>query len=428
MKATHKEGESVTTSNEEEAPTIFVSIPSYRDPECQWTVKDLFEKAERPERVFVGICWQTNPSEDQACFQEPYPRPAQVREHFLDWKAATGPCLARHFAQGLYRGEDYYLSIDSHTRFVPRWDSRLLELLRQCSLSSSKPILTGYPAGYQLPNKLPSEEERRRPPFLCVKGFGKEDGMLRLHGRLLSGGFAKPLPCLFWVSGFSFSSAQMLKEVPYDPHLPFVFFGEESSMSVRLWTHGWDFFAPGEHVLFHLWSRHYRPTFWELPQKSELRARSQRRIRHLLGMTAPRQTKKEEGEERGKEPKRNEQEQVEATTEHEEEDHLVELNKYGLGHYQERDLEAFQRHTGVNFREGRVEERARWGGLDKMMFVDGVLETVMGMAGIPFSPSATFDPEAEDTSAPYPSSSSSSCSSSSSSSSSSSPSSSSFSS
>lgn len=47
----------------------------------------------------------------------------------------------------------------------------------------------------------------------------------------------------------------MVQEVPYDPHLPFLFFGEESSMAARLWTHGWDFFSPPHHVIYHLWSR-----------------------------------------------------------------------------------------------------------------------------------------------------------------------------
>jgi hypothetical protein len=47
------------------------------------------------------------------------------------------------------------------------------------------------------------------------------------------------------------------QEVPYDPHLPFLFFGEESSMAVRMWTHGWDFFSPPHHVIYHLWSRSF---------------------------------------------------------------------------------------------------------------------------------------------------------------------------
>ena len=35
--------------------TVFVAIPSYRDPELQLTVRDLFAKAECPDRIRVGI-------------------------------------------------------------------------------------------------------------------------------------------------------------------------------------------------------------------------------------------------------------------------------------------------------------------------------------------------------------------------------------
>ena len=34
-------------------------------------------------------------------------------------------------------------------------------------------------------------------------------------------------------------------------------------MAARMFTNGWDFFAPPETVCFHLWSRAHRPTFRE---------------------------------------------------------------------------------------------------------------------------------------------------------------------
>lgn len=65
------------------SPKIFVQIPCYRETECQWTIKDLFEKAKYPERVFVGVCWQVIPEQDQDCFLFKYPRAKQVRETLL---------------------------------------------------------------------------------------------------------------------------------------------------------------------------------------------------------------------------------------------------------------------------------------------------------------------------------------------------------
>ena len=48
--------------------------------------------------------------------------------------------------------------------------------------------------------------------------------------------------------------------MPYDHTLTHLFFGEELSMAARLWTSGFDFFAPPETVLYHLWSRSGRRT------------------------------------------------------------------------------------------------------------------------------------------------------------------------
>ena len=39
------------------------------------------------------------------------------------------------------------------------------------------------------------------------------------------------------------------RDAPYDPHLPFLFFGEEVSMAVRMWTRGYDLYAPDAPVL-----------------------------------------------------------------------------------------------------------------------------------------------------------------------------------
>lgn len=45
---------------------IFASIAAYRDPECQWTICDLFKQADAPELVHVGVVWQIDAVEDAA--------------------------------------------------------------------------------------------------------------------------------------------------------------------------------------------------------------------------------------------------------------------------------------------------------------------------------------------------------------------------
>ena len=57
---------------------IFVGIAAYRDPECQHTIRDLFEKASQPQRITVGVFWQCDLGRDADCFLVKT-RPTQVR-------------------------------------------------------------------------------------------------------------------------------------------------------------------------------------------------------------------------------------------------------------------------------------------------------------------------------------------------------------
>eukprot|EP00940_MAST-03C_sp_MAST-3C-sp2_P001205 g1205.t1 len=215
-------------------------------------------------------------------------------EIFLDSQNATGPCLARATAQLLYRGEEFFLQIDSHMRFRKNWDRYLIEQLRACKIryGASKPILTTYPIGYTLPNTYPKD---------CVRGTVlypsrfDETGMLRQSAKRLNDVPKYPVPSPLWASGFSFSDASIIREVPYDPTLHYLFFGEEIFMAARLFLRGWDFFAPPETVLFHLWSRAHRPTFRERTgeQKQALEKEARTRVLRLLTAT---KTEGEEGD------------------------------------------------------------------------------------------------------------------------------------
>jgi len=57
----------------------------------------------------------------------------------------------------------------------------------------------------------------------------------------------------------------MVKEVPYDPNLPFLFHGEEILHSARLWTSGYDFYTPSENVVYHHYGRPDKPKIWSEP-------------------------------------------------------------------------------------------------------------------------------------------------------------------
>jgi hypothetical protein len=67
----------------------------------------------------------------------------------------------------------------------------------------------------------------------------------------------------FTAAGYFVAHSDFLREVPFDPFLPWIFMGEEIIMSTRLWTSGYDIFSPTHAVVGHIYVRRHKPKFWE---------------------------------------------------------------------------------------------------------------------------------------------------------------------
>ena len=301
--------------------SIFVQIASYRDPECQWTVKDLFEKARNPERVTVGICWQFDPDQDQACFQNEI-RPKQVRRIDVHAQNSGGVCWARRQTQTLWEGETYTLVIDSHMRFAPGWDTRIVKQLAECA--SDKPLISCNPAAYTPPEKL---ESNPRPTIRRAQPFN-EVGEMRCRGEFLQKAPPHPLNGAFIAAGLMFSRAEVIEEVPYDPYL--YFNQEEISYAARLFTHGWDVFSAREMLFYHWYFNQQtsdRPLHWrDHDVWQTLQQNGLQRFNHLTG--------------------------YQPATDSEA---IKELGRYGLG--TKRSLDAFTAYCGVDFKNKTVSEK-----------------------------------------------------------------------
>lgn len=300
---------------------IFVQIASYRDTECQWTIKDLFDKAENPDRVFVGVCWQFVAAEDADCF-EVSTRPEQVRTIEFDASESQGVGWARGHSQKLWRSEEYLLQIDSHMRFVDHWDSKMIAMLARCP--SPNPILTSYPPGYVPPNTLWD----KGPEKLCFWRF-KDSGDVEFSTaggeKLVAGG--EPSPCIACAGGFQFAPARLIEQVPCDPH---IFFIEEMSFSARLWTNGWDFYAPNEVLLYHYYGARdkYRRHDAGRRDAGDRHRRTAARNKHLLGVES------------------SDDPAV-----------IVDIEKYGLG--TARSLREYEEFSGIDFSARTIAHYAR---------------------------------------------------------------------
>lgn len=233
---------------------IFVSIAAYADPELPNTMLSLLSAAERPELIHFGIVWQGPGSgfaaEDLSELAKFWT--AEVNERFVTdmqlphgsvplWEMldgrvrsirmaaedARGPCWARYLAQLLWEKEELQLQLDSHMRFVPGWDTKARDELKFCSQSSEKPILCSYGAGYSLGTPYwETPKGSSQTSVNCANTFDS-DGILLIKARELKAPLDEPRKHYFWGAQFSFSSADVLCEVPYDPQLQMLFSGKK---------------------------------------------------------------------------------------------------------------------------------------------------------------------------------------------------------
>ncbi len=230
-----------------------MSIASYRDPELGPTIEDCLAKARWPHRLRFGICWQHGPEEKPlARFSD-----ARFRVLDVDWQDSRGACWARAQIMGLWEHEPWFLQLDSHHRFAPEWDVKLFAQLE--ATGSPKPILTTYAAPFDPGASDLLNDEPMRMEFDRFT----EDGLVIFRPGVIPDWQSTTAPgrARFASAHFLFAPGAFVSEVPYDPEMYFI--GEEITLTVRAFTHGYDLFHPGEAIVWHEYTRNYRPKHWD---------------------------------------------------------------------------------------------------------------------------------------------------------------------
>lgn len=299
---------------------IFISIASYYDGLLRHTVLDAIARAKYKNDLVFGIVEQT---------PFPYrlnPNSEKIRYVGIEPHEARGACWARSLCMSLYEGEKFFFQIDSHMAFDDGWDEDLIHKLEKCP--SSKPIITNYPHEFDVVDK-----EVIKKPYtkgaLCTVACGdfeddKENYTIPFIGAATD---EMLVPGCMIAGGCLFTFGSFIDEVPYDPF--FYFIGEEQSLSIRAYTHGWDIF----HVptsIYHLYATEntpsYRPKHWDEHQDKIRKQRWWERDKH--------------SKERLKKL---------VTNQH--------LGAYGLG--QARTLRQFEEFSGVDYTNRIVHEKAK---------------------------------------------------------------------
>jgi len=302
---------------------IFIQIASYRDPQLVPTIEDMLDKASHPENLTFGLCWQYDETEDITKYDND-PRFKISKHHYSE---SQGLGWARHITNTLYSGEKYTLQIDSHHRFVEGWDDICLEDFKQAKKISKKPIITTYCTPFD-----PTKDESTWNPTPCLMSqyeFSGDKLLMSMPWYIQDYKEKNHIIKARTISGhFYFTLGKFIKEVPYDPDIYFGGYTEETTLSARAFTNGYDFFSPWRMVMWHEYTRSYRPKHWDDHGKES-------------------QTKKTSGERDIL--ARNKTRQLFGT-----EEYGLDLGEYGLGTV--RSLHEYEVYGGFDFKKCRIQD------------------------------------------------------------------------
>ena len=240
--------------------TIFIQIASYRDPQLLLTLKDCIKNAKYPENLRFGIAWQHD-SKDKWDNLGEYAKDKRFKILERDYKKSKGVCWARNQVQQLYNKEKYTMQLDSHHRFKKNWDDTLIKMLIGLQDDGhEKPLLTSY-----LPSFDPDNDPAARinvPWKMNFDRFIPEGAVFFIPASFDEWDNKKsPLPARFYSAHFAFTLGIFCKEVQHDPN--YYFHGEEISVAVRAFTHGYDLFHPNKVICWHEYTRKGRAKHWD---------------------------------------------------------------------------------------------------------------------------------------------------------------------
>ena len=302
---------------------IFVQIASYRDPQLVPTIEDMIKKAKYPDNLIFGLCWQYDETEPVDMFDD-NPNFRVSKHHYSE---SQGLGWARHITNTLYSGETYTLQIDSHHRFVQDWDVIVLEDFDQALKVSEKPIITTYCTPFD-----PTADSSTWAPTPCLMSqyeFSHDKLLMSMPWYIQDYKTRDKVIRARTISGhFYFTWGKFIDEVPYDPDIYFGGYTEETTLSLRAFTNGYDFFSPYRMVMWHEYTRNYRPKHWDdHGTKSETKKTSGERDIFA----------------------RNKTRQLFGT-----EEHGIDMGKYGMGNV--RTLHDYEVYGGFDFKKCLIQD------------------------------------------------------------------------
>lgn len=207
---------------------VCVLIPAYRDPAIVETVTSALEHSHARVRVCVML-------------QDDLPGPIDALRALgadvvdMPWRRARGAGWARWLLCTMWQDEPWVYWCDAHMIFEPGWDEFFIG---ECEGLSTAGVLSYNPPAFDYVRDAHKQ-------CICdiqrVGGdFGFDPWMRTVPAR------GETIPVRAVTMANLFAPGRTVQAVPIDHR--FFFWGKESSLALRLWTHGYDLYAPAWNV------------------------------------------------------------------------------------------------------------------------------------------------------------------------------------
>lgn len=244
--------------------SIFVSIPTLKDPEILSTITSAFKNADDPSSVSIGVAAFV----DKDFYNRLIFQTNKVHNLFIDRydpEINTGVGVGRIYAKKRYENQQIFLQVDSHTYFDKGWDTAV-SMLWDAALNetgNAKTVVSGY-----------------LPPYVR-----EDDQVLKNENLFRYSVFTKNLGCMKWnkiswmdlplerfyktdkffVPAIKVSGTFILSDHHYaenSGHIHYTkLFDEEIIQSIELFSNGFSLVFPNINIpIFHFYGDPRRQT------------------------------------------------------------------------------------------------------------------------------------------------------------------------
>lgn len=221
---------------------IFIGIPVIHDLDIDYTLQNCLENSDNPKNIHFGIYGYVLTEEWRT-------KLINLTEQYNNLSLITVPLefnnlgigKGRKGAGSLYQGQEYLLSIDSHTKFGKGWDTFLKNSINK--LDQDKPILTGMASWYEKDQWVEgreyfvlSEVTDRYVEFVPRQPYPKVLAYDDIFKYSFDNEYAHTH---LWNGNFSFSKNNFFNDLSDLP-----MYNETWIQSIELYSKGYEFITP----------------------------------------------------------------------------------------------------------------------------------------------------------------------------------------